>query len=207
MKEIWEGLGFDGVTKLLSYSNAPYTVGSSLVVSMTDTNMQTDFLRQCLYITGDLERKIDLCIHGFLSSLKDEAQCAIFSAIAEGMNTDQIVRLFRQAPFGQATWRLLDQYGEEIRARYWQEVIPYYNRHGEEELIELIDRLLEAKRPRAAFHVVHLDWHRIETSRLRRLLLDVATVDAEPAEWSRVDDYYISEALNSLQETRGRQSG
>lgn len=198
MKEIWEGLGFEGVTELLSHSNAPDRVGSSLVMSMVDANMQVDFLRQCLSITGDQERKVDLCIHGFLMSVDDGKRGAILLAVAQNMDTERIVRLFRNAPFGQDTWRLLDRYGKEIRDLYWQEVVPFWNRHSEEELIELIDRLLEAKRPRAAFHVAHLDWRQIETSRLKRLLLDVATVDAEPAEWSRVDDYYISEALNSL---------
>ena len=198
MREIWAERGFDGVTELLSHSNAPDIVGSSLGVSITDANVQADFLRQCLCMTGDLERKIDFCIQGFLSSLKDEAQSAILSVVAEGMDTDRIVRLFRCAPFGQDTWRLLDQYDEKIRDRYWQEVVPYWNRHSEAEATEIIDRLLEAKRPRAAFHVVHLDWHQVETSRLKRLLFDVATVDAEPAEWGRLDDYDISAALESL---------
>ena len=198
MKEIWAERGFDGVTKLLSQSNAPDRVGSSLGMSMTDANMQADLLQQCLSTTDDLEKKFDFCIHGFLSALKDEAQSAILSAVAKDLDTDRIVRLFRQTPFGQDTWRLLDQYSEEIRARYWRKVIPYWNHHSEADLNEIIDRLLEAKRPRAAFHVVHCDWRQIETARLKRLLLKVATVDAEPAEWYRVDDYHISAALDSL---------
>ena len=79
-------------------------------------------------------------------------------------------------------------------------MIPYWNSHSEAELTELIDRLLEAKRPRAAFHTVAipLHWSQIETSRLKSLLLAVATVDAEPAEWYRLETYYISAALDSL---------
>lgn len=198
MREIWTERGFDGVTDLLSHSNAPDRVGNSLGMSMTDANIQADILRQCLSISDDLEKKFDFCIHGFLSALKDDAQSAILAAVADGMDTNRIVRLFLQAPFGQATWRLIDQYGEKIFIRYWREVVPYWKSHSEADLNEIIDRLLEAKRPRAAFHVVRLDWHQIETSRLKRLLLKVATVDAEPAEWYRVDDYDISAALNSL---------
>ena len=59
--------------------------------------------------------------------------------------------------------------------------IPFWGRHTPTELTELIDRLLEARRPRAAFHAVHMDFKDIETSRLKRLLRDVATVNAEPA--------------------------
>ena len=198
MKEIWAERGFDGVTGLLSHSNAPDIVGSSLGMSITDANVRTGFLRQCLSITGDLERKVDLCIHGFLMSVDDGERGAILSAVAEGMDTDRTVRLFRCTPFRHDTWRLLDRYGKEIRDRYWQEVIPFWNRHSEEESTEIIDRLLEAKRPRAAFHAVHLDCCQVETSRLKRLLFEVATVSAEPEGLYELDAHFISEALNVL---------
>ena len=198
MSEIWTERGFDGVTELFSHSNAPDRVGNSLGMSMPDMNMQADFLRQCLSISDDLGKKFDFCIHGFLSALNDEVRGTIFSAIAEGMDTDQMVRLFLQAPFGQTTWRVLDRYDEKIRARYWREVVPYWNHHNEAELNEIIDRLLEAKRPQVAFHVVRLDWRHIETARLKRLLLAVPTGDEESADWYRVDDYHISTALEAL---------
>ena len=75
---------------------------------------------------------------------------------------------------------------------------PQWVRHSDAELNELIDRLLEAKRPRAAFEAVRLDWPRIETSRLKRLLVDAATVDAESANLYRLEAYRVSEALDSL---------
>ena len=62
----------------------------------------------------------------------------------------------------------------------------------------MVDRLLETKRPRAAFYVVGLDWARIETSQLKRILSDIATVDAEPDGQYMPGSYYISEALSSL---------
>jgi hypothetical protein len=43
-----------------------------------------------------------------------------------------------------------------------------------------------------------MDFKDIETSRLKRLLRDVATVNAEPADHFKIDRYYISEALISL---------
>ena len=198
MKEIWAKRGFEGVMGLLSRSNAPDTVGDYLGLNITTAEARTDFLRQCLSISGDLERKVDGCMQGFLMAVGDEARGAILLAAAEGMDTDRIVRLFRCAPFRQDIWRLLDRYDEEIRYRYWQEVVPQWNHYSEAELIEIIDRLLEARRPRAAFHAVRLGWPQVETSRLKRLLLAVATVDAEPADWYRLDAYRLSEALDSL---------
>lgn len=204
MQEILAERGFEGVTALLSLSEKlPDHVGYSLGRCITDTNAQADFLRQCLAIAGDMERKVDHCMWGFLNSLSDEAYGTILSTVAEGMAAGQIVRLLRCTPFKQDTWRRLDQYGEEVRNLYWREVSPEDSplqyRHSEAELSEIIDRLLEAKRPRAAFHaVVGLDWPQVETSRLKRLLRDVATVDAEPDGQYMLDPHNIAEALRSL---------
>ena len=113
IKEIWTERRFEGVTGLLSCSNAPDSVGYFLGLNITSTNARTDFLCQCLSITGDLERKFEGCIQGFLMSVDDGALGALLSAVCEGMDTDGIVRLFRCAPFTQATWHLLDQYDEK----------------------------------------------------------------------------------------------
>ena len=198
MKEIWMECGFEGLKALLFHSDAPATIGDSLGLNITAANARTDFLRQCLSITGDLERKVDGCMQGFLMSVDDGAFGALLSAVCKDMDTDRIVRLFRCAPFKQDTWLLLDQYGQETRDRYWREVEPQWNHHSEAELIEIIDRLLEAQRPRAAFHAVHMDCPQVETLRLKRLLLAVATVNAGPADWYRPQDYHLSEALDSL---------
>ena len=198
MKEIWAKRGFEGVTALLSRSDEPGIVGYALGMSMTDENLRADFLRHCLSSPSDLERKVDGCMQGFLMAMGDEERGAILLAVAEGIDTDRIVRLFRCAPFKQDTWRWLDQYGKKIQDRYWQEVVPQWNRYSEAESIEIIDRLLEARRPRAAFHAVSMGWPQVETSRLKRLLRAVATVDAEPAGQYRLNAYRLSEALDSL---------
>ncbi|HZL69716.1 MAG TPA: hypothetical protein VFC29_20580 [Candidatus Limnocylindrales bacterium] len=64
---------------------------------------------------------------------------------------------------------------------------------------EVIDRLLEARRPRAAFHAVHFALQEVETSRLKRLLNEVGSCDSEPAGTYRIDPYYLSSALSILQ--------
>ena len=198
VKEIWTERGFEGMTALLSLSNAPDTVGATLGLSITSVNAQADFFQKCLSTTGGLESKVDGCIGGFLASVDEGARRVILSVVAKGMDNHRIVRLYRCAVFRQETWRLLDQYDEEIRNRYWNEVVPQWHRHSESELIEIVDRLLEANRPRAAFCTVQLDWRHVETSRLKRLLVAVATVSAEPAGDYPLEAYRVSEALSSL---------
>ena len=72
------------------------------------------------------------------------------------------------------------------------------NRYSDSELTEIIVRLVEAGRPRAAFDVVQLDWSRVETSRLKHLLWAIATRSSETEVYYDLDAYYISKALDSL---------
>lgn len=106
-------------------------------------------------------------------------------------------------PFLHHTWRLLDQVDGDIHPGYWREVFAFWNRHTAAELTELIDCLLEVGRPRAAFNAVHMDWDRVETSRLKRLLRAVAATGEEPTTVSRLDAHEISEALQSLEGRAG----
>ena len=55
-------------------------------------------------------------------------------------------------------------------AQYWERVYPHVIFEVEAEVNEAVERLVEAKRPLAAFHAVHIDWSKVETSRLKRLL-------------------------------------
>ena len=198
MGEIWVDRGFEGVTTLLSGNSVAGTVGSSLTPILVDTRACVDFLRQCLSTAGDIEKRVDDCISSFLLFIGDEKRQEVLSAVIEDADTDRTVRLLRCAPFGRDTWRLLDRYGKAIRERYWRTVSPSWNRYSDAELTELIDRLLAAKRPRAAFDAVHLDVSRIETSRLKRLLFEAGAAGAEPEGLYRLEPYWISKALDSL---------
>lgn len=197
--EIWTERNFEGVKELLTGSGAADTVGRYVASCVTGTKPQVDFIRRCLSLDGDFRSKAEWCLHGFLLAIRDDSLSEVLQAAAEGLPAEELRRLFVCAPFQASSWQLLERYGEEIRDGYWKDVFPsWWRQHTPAELTELIDRLLEAQRPRAAFHAVHMDFKEIETSRLKRLLREVATVNAEPAGHFKLDRYYISKALDSL---------
>ena len=198
MKEIWKERGFEGVAALLATGGPPDIVGISLTSAIRNAAARIDFLLKCLSVEGNPEEQVDGCIRGFLHSVDEGVREMIVESVFRVADTGRTARLLRCAPFGQHTWRLLDRYGDEVRDRYWRDVVPQWNRFSDEELNELVDCLLKVKRPHAAFDTVHLDWSRIETSRLKRLLFDVDTVNSEPAGYYRLDAYQISEALSAL---------
>ena len=201
--EIWVELGFKGLTALLSRCGSTIAVGEVLAQTLTDFETQVEFVRQCFSITDPPEEIMDWCIRSFFWSIDDDSRRNLLEAILEGADETNIVRLHFCAPFGNQTWRLLDKYDQRVRDRYWLEVAPEGGRYSDAELIELIDRLLSAKRPRAAFQAVKFDWSRIETSRLKRILLDIDTNDVDPCNRFQLEDYDISKALSELDSRNG----
>ena len=203
MKEIWTECGFKGVATLLSDCGSPDAVGDALEAVLTDPSLKVTLLRESLSLKSIPQERMDIFIRGFLWSVNGDSRKDILAKSAEDLDTERIVRLYCCAPFRQKTWCLLDSYSQEVRDRYWANISPNWDRFGEVELIELVDHLLDAKRPQAAFHAVHLDWSRIDTSRLKRILSDLVDANSKSDNLYRPQDYDISNAFEELNRRRG----
>ena len=180
MTEIWEAHGFDGAAALLGDSNAPGVIGQYAASRAKNHAAATEILRTCLSGKAGPDSRIDGFMAGFVEYLDERLRTAVLLAVAKDVTAEQGARLFRCAPFGNRTWRLLDGQPKELRDRYWREVHAWgWLRFTETERIEFVDRLLEAKRPRAALQASRPNWERIETSRLKRLLMDIANSSAD----------------------------
>lgn len=198
MAEIWQERGFDGVSELLSGGGLGRLMGDSIALCVTDKRTRVDFCRKCLAVAGDDLMNVNAILAGLLRCIDDDDRDDILTVVADAGDVENTVRLFYCAPFGERTWRLLDAYGGEALDRYWRDVSPGWNRYSDSELTEITDRLVSAGRPRAAFDVVHLDWSRVETSRLKHLLWAIATQTSDIEVYYDLDAYYISKALDSL---------
>ncbi len=203
MSEIWIELGFEGVKELLTASGAADTVGRYAATCITGDKQRIDFIQHCLSLGRDLYNKAALCLQGFLLAIDEEPRVEVLQVASKELSAEDQKRLFLCAPFQASTWRLLDDYGGDIRTGYWMDVFPSCGYRSPAELNEIIDRLLETQRPRAAFYTAQMDFNDVETVRLKRLLRDVALVDAEPADHFKLDRFHISEALDSLASRSG----
>jgi hypothetical protein len=135
---------------------------------------------------------------GFVIGVDASAIDKIMSVVDKKIGNDALLMLFLNMPFGQQTWRRLDQQPEEFRRAYWAGVQVHWANFSTDEANELVDRLLDTGRPAAAFHAIHLDWDKIETSRLQKQLSAVATTGGEnPKPW-KLERYDISVALKAL---------
>ena len=142
-------------------------------------------------------------MRGLLCFVGENLRPSLLSTVADTVDADQRVRLFTCAPFRDQTWRLLDRQDRLVRDRYWRTVFPAPTQFAGSEINELIDCLLEAERPRAAFFAIQFDWDKVETSRLRRLLKAIVNVTTEPAGHFKIEPYDLSDALDSLDRRPG----
>ena len=199
-REIWSARGFHGVLALLSDGDG-WTVGRYVSRCAADPQAAKEVLQTCLSTEAESAEKLDAFMQGFLSCLDENIRSTVVSTLTETAAVDQIVRLFKCAPFRDRTWRLLDRQDGHVRDRYWQTVLPALARFTESETTELIDRLLAAGRPAAAFSAVEFDWVKVETSRLKRLLADVIGKHSEAEESEdhfKIESWHLSAALDSL---------
>ena len=202
--EIWAARGWEGVTKLLADGDAADVVGSN--VAPLVTGQAVKILQVCLSSDAIARDKLDRFMQGFIASVEESERPGVLLAVAKNATPDQAARLFRCAPLGAQTWRLLDQQPTDVRDQYWNELsIPYWRSILSDcELAELVDSLLVAGRPYTAFRAV--DWaggRKVETSRLKRLLTALTTVSSDPADSYPIDPHDLSDALDALDGNAG----
>lgn len=141
----------------------------------------------------------DFLLAGFLQWSDPTRYERFVSSLVKDPDNPATLTLFLALPFSAAAWRLLDSQPADLRMKYWSEVNVFWANHTSEEVNELIDRLLETRRPMAAFHAVHLDWRKIETSRLLRLLRAIPTTPPEKSQPYRLAPHDLSAALDELE--------
>ncbi len=205
MTELWLRDGLSGALALLPASSVPDVVGQHAASCVTEFVDRAEIVRCCL--TGDVpaglgvaDAKLIVFLRGFILTIGEDARRALLPPLADELRPDQTTRLLLSAPFAQSTWQLAAAQEAGVRERYWKKAqVPWIGRFSEAECVELVDGLLEAARPFAAFNLVSMDWDAVETSRLIRLL--TAMIEAREADApveQGMFSFHISRALESL---------
>ncbi|MEX2264444.1 MAG: HigA family addiction module antitoxin [Bryobacteraceae bacterium] len=203
LREIWKERGFEGIQTLLAMSGAARAIGWHLAEGVIEGSDMIAFIVNCLDV-GDpgLAARNDELIGGIMNRLAAGDRTHTTHSLLAVLSNEKFIRLLRDSPFEGDTWRHLDSLAPEAAVSYWQEVHTGWMRK-DSEVNEAVDRLLEARRPRAAFLCAHMVLDELETSRLKRLLLEIATSDFELAGTYQLDAYDISSALSILQKRTG----
>lgn len=201
--EIWAARQFQGVVELLKVCGAAAVIGQYASGCTADAEQRLDFLVNCLSLKNDIEKQAEACLWGYLWAFEEGERIELIRRAAKRLASEERARLFLASPFKDSTWRVVESFGEDELRYYWENVVPKGARHTQSELNYLIDRLLEAKRPRVAMFAVHLNFEEVEQTRLSRLLRELAMTNSDKDISYRIKSYEISDALNSLNSRPG----
>lgn len=200
LSEIWMKLGYAGIKRLCQASKAVSAIGWILADKIVPAGSLEDFVLSLLR-EDEAASWADTCLSFFFGRLDASVRETLLTkfCLNEGnADRNQLVRLFKMAPFNKSTWSHLAALPKEIQDRYWSELYPQWQRQTPSELRELVENLLRVKRPRAAFHAVHIVTDQLDSDLLVRLLKDVSTSDSEPTDHYHLRDYEIERAFGVL---------
>jgi addiction module HigA family antidote len=202
LREIWSQVGYDGITRLCPLSEAPWVIGAHLATGVLDGAAAERFVAKIL--ADETGTSLDRCLCGLLGRLDPVIERGILARAVQShlkvqTGAAEIIRLLTCAPFGSATWRFVDLLPIGERRLYWREILPgsFYG-ESVDDVNRAVDELLNVVRPRAAFHVVHMEFAKVASAKLVRLLFETATNNSEPKGHYQVSKHDISNAFKEL---------
>ena len=138
-------------------------------------------------------------VRGAIRSIKDDvAREDVMEKLKGFLPPESFVKVLEQAPFRAATWSVVEEMDDQYQQAYWSTVQPVWEGQTDEELNEIVDKLIEAKRPRAAFNCVDIVFEKLRPVVLFKLMEAVATVGDEPEGHYQLQPYDIEKAFKIL---------
>ncbi|MCM2285322.1 MAG: HigA family addiction module antitoxin [Desulfobacula sp.] len=197
--------GIRGVIVLLEKCGSGFHIGSLLHGGILEKHELYDVISKCLSIDKSFRSEINNCISGILYQMKGkERKNFISDMIAEiclkKNRSDMIVKLFTLSPFCRDTWEHLNNQEKDIIDKYWRHIEPGWRDLSSEDLNYAVEKLVETKRPFAAFFLAHLKPNLILSKHLVLLLNEIAYKEADYDKNYKPSQYHIEESLKILNE-------
>jgi hypothetical protein len=205
LRDIWSEVGCDGIVRMCLFSEAPGIIGWHIASGVFDAVAAEQFVAKMIADDTEASRQsMDRCLSGLLARLDPEVRCGILSRAVEKHLREQagktaVPRLLKCAPFGSKTWRFIDLLSAEEKRQYWRDISPG-RLFGEsaDDVNRVVGELLGVDRPRAAFNIVEMEFAKIESQRLVRLLFEAGTNRSEPEGHYQLASHVISDAFKEL---------
>jgi hypothetical protein len=198
--EVYGALGIEGVIELSDLGNASHVVGylcSERIFSKDSIGSAI-----CAALNTQGTSKSDarrLLIAGLINGLRDSAvQASLLDELKDRLAEKDYVRLLLSAPFRRDTWKRVDVLSDESSRAYWSAVFPGWVRDADDEAAEAVERLIRAKRPRAAFHSAHYNLDKFDPELLYLLMSAIAKDSDEPEGQFRLNQHYTEEAFERI---------
>lgn len=200
LRKIKAERGIEGILTLAEMGKTPFQIGYLMTATILPLTEVADFIL-ALVNSGD---KADSWAYknlaeGALRAISDDAtRIDILKKLKEELPLERFIKLLGLAPLRTSTWSLVNEMDVAHQQTYWANVVPSWSQQTDEELNEIVDKLLVAKRPRAAFGFVHLWFEKLRPAVLFRLLKGLIAGENEPEGYYRLETYDIEEAFKVL---------
>jgi addiction module HigA family antidote len=205
LKEIHKAQGIEGLLEMALRSGASGTVGAISADKVLNEAELLKLVTQAFNKKGEggqVARAAEWLIQGILGAIADDGKREVFltSAIS-ALGPENAVPLLMLAPFGDSTWSLVETQGPDAEAAYWKEVVPGWFRDSSPALTKAVEKLMKARRPRAAFAMSKDHPERLPVRTLFQLLTDMSQGgDDKPGEYL-LEHYYVERAFKCITDT------
>lgn len=200
LQEVFQAYGISGIFELAEQGNAARQIGWLLATDLLPEKDLPEVLvtafRSILNSESWAKRNL---VSGSLHAVSDhERRKVLLGSLANQLSGEEAAKLLLLAPFRRSTWELVDALKQPEQEIYWNEVTPNWIHDSAAENSEAIERLLTAKRPRAAFSCVYNEPSKSQPALLYRVLDEMAKGGADrPGEY-QPEQYSIGEAFEVL---------
>ena len=178
LREIRERCGIAGLLEMAERGRVPLQIGWLAATNLLSEDEVQELLRLALnpILAGRQEvyPYKNLIVGAVRSIADDQKRERVLKGVAADLSEDDTARLLMLAPFRKSSWTLVDTLGAAAQSKYWNEIAPDSILHSEAENSEGVERLLKARRPRAAFSCIRLKPNKLDAQVLFRLLTEIA---------------------------------
>ncbi|MCL6459116.1 MAG: hypothetical protein K6T85_14005, partial [Gorillibacterium sp.] len=201
LMEINSERGLEGVLDLASRGETAYMIGALLFKIISEQNAVLAICKDILSQGSLSESRVrQLVLSGILQGVVDEGNANLIEQLIDFRDIKELVTLLLQAPFTRGIWDIIESLDEAIQDEYWKTVNPSFSwRNEQNDYVQyILDRLINAKRPRAAFIAFQHNLDAVPPKLLYRMLLAAATDSDETAGTYLFQSYYLVEAFKML---------
>lgn len=204
LEQIYARQGFDGLMQFAkSRANAHYVGATIAKMPIDDMPIPEVIVRD----GGDFTPGSPLYafIRGLLGASAPDKAVALIEAVlghsqATNWCAERIARFLTLAENSGGTWRIVEKFGNPVSDLYWTqcEVGSWY-RHESTEFITVLQRLVDARRPRSALQVCRFDFGEVPPLFLAVIL--EALIDGQEGDGPLPEPYTVGEALDQLEQS------
>lgn len=206
--EVYTERGIDGIIALIDGGNASYPVGRHLANCLSDVEA-VDVIERLIRGRNDENRlRFRNATNGLLFKNGDDGLVQLAMSVTQRFpqGSDEweqhCLEILLACPFLPNVWNMLETHFPSIEDQYWKAVVPNPWRFQSDEYDRMIDRMLRAKRPKAAFAAVRYCSKDVDPLTLARLLEAMVSGGDEPADEYRIDGHAIDDSLAYLHEKK-----